>query len=197
MAESYAAVHLADSARGYGYGYGYGMHRLLPVLAADPDAWRTEARNLFGAEGSLGNGAAMRVAPLGAWFHQDVEEAAEQAVLSAEVTHAHPEGIAGAVAVAVAAALAGGGMTWRHISHGNCRLRWPGRPAGLIRDGLIRDGVLKALNSPRTRPPGARRTSATSTPPCAITGGVIAARTGVGALPQAWRERREPLPDWV
>lgn len=48
----------------------------------------------------------MRVAPLGAWFSDDVEEAARQAALSAAVTHTHPEGVAGAVAVAVGAAVA-------------------------------------------------------------------------------------------
>lgn len=48
----------------------------------------------------------MRVAPLGAWFAADPAEAARQAARSAEVTHTHPEGVAGAVAVAVAAAWA-------------------------------------------------------------------------------------------
>ncbi len=31
---------------------------------------------------------------------------------------------------------------------------------------------------------------------CAITGGTVAARTGLADVPGAWRERREPLPDW-
>ena len=48
----------------------------------------------------------MRVAPLGAYFADDLEMVRAQAVLAAEVTHAHPEGIAGAVAVALAAAWA-------------------------------------------------------------------------------------------
>ena len=48
----------------------------------------------------------MRVAPVGAYFADDLERAAAEARLSAEVTHAHPEGQAGAIAVAVAAALA-------------------------------------------------------------------------------------------
>ncbi|MER7162060.1 ADP-ribosylglycohydrolase family protein, partial [Streptomyces lydicus] len=30
---------------------------------------------------------------------------------------------------------------------------------------------------------------------CAVTGGVVAARTGVTALPEEWRARREPLPE--
>lgn len=102
LAEAFAAAYLDDAYRGYGYG----MHQLLPELARDPSSWRTRARTLFGGEGSLGNGAAMRVAPLGAWFHEDLDEVAEQAAFSAEVTHAHPEGVAGAVAVALAAALA-------------------------------------------------------------------------------------------
>ncbi|WP_160311584.1 ADP-ribosylglycohydrolase family protein, partial [Streptacidiphilus melanogenes] len=32
---------------------------------------------------------------------------------------------------------------------------------------------------------------------CAITGGVVAARTGLGAVPAEWMSRREPLPEWV
>jgi ADP-ribosylglycohydrolase len=56
--------------------------------------------------GSRGNGAAMRVAPVGAYFADDVERAVAEARASAEVTHGHPDGIAGAVAVAVAAAWA-------------------------------------------------------------------------------------------
>ena len=51
----------------------------------------------------------MRVAPLGAYFADDYARAADEAARSAEVTHAHPEGIAGAIAVAVAAARAARG----------------------------------------------------------------------------------------
>ncbi|WP_042403141.1 ADP-ribosylglycohydrolase family protein [Streptacidiphilus carbonis] len=32
---------------------------------------------------------------------------------------------------------------------------------------------------------------------CAITGGVVAARTGLDGVPEAWRMRREALPVWV
>ena len=48
----------------------------------------------------------MRVAPLGAYFSEDLDEVTAEAKKSAVVTHAHPEGIAGAIAVAVAAACA-------------------------------------------------------------------------------------------
>ncbi len=44
----------------------------------------------------------MRVAPLGAYYAGDPEKIVSEAVRSAQVTHAHPEGVAGAVAVAVA-----------------------------------------------------------------------------------------------
>jgi ADP-ribosylglycohydrolase len=98
-------------------GYGPAMHRLLWEIRCGED-WEERAASLFGGQGSFGNGAAMRVAPLGAFFADDVNAAAEQAALSAVVTHAHEEAVAGAVAVAVAAAQA-----WRL---GRARAR-PGR----------------------------------------------------------------------
>jgi len=83
-------------------GYGAGARRLMDDIAAGGD-WRTLAKQMFGGAGSHGNGAAMRVAPLGAWFSDDVEETIKQAALSAEVTHTHPEAQVGAIAVALAA----------------------------------------------------------------------------------------------
>jgi ADP-ribosylglycohydrolase len=68
--------------------------------------WRTAASELFSGQGSFGNGAAMRVAPLGAYFADDLDMVTEQARLSAEVTHTHAEGVAGAIAVAIGAAYA-------------------------------------------------------------------------------------------
>jgi ADP-ribosylglycohydrolase len=56
--------------------------------------------------GSMGNGGAMRVAPLGAYFSDDIQTLIEEARKSAEVTHAHAEGQAGAIAIALAAAFA-------------------------------------------------------------------------------------------
>jgi ADP-ribosylglycohydrolase len=59
----------------------------------------------------MGNGSAMRVALLGAYFADDEERLVDEAVRSAVVTHAHRDGQAGAVAIAVAAgwAVRGGG----------------------------------------------------------------------------------------
>jgi ADP-ribosylglycohydrolase len=85
-------------------GYGAGAIELLHRLGSGAD-WREASPALFGG-GSFGNGAAMRVAPLGAYFADDPERAVAEARQSAIVTHAHPEGQAGAIAVAVAAGLA-------------------------------------------------------------------------------------------
>ncbi|MEV0410650.1 ADP-ribosylglycohydrolase family protein [Streptomyces sp. NPDC050448] len=226
LAEAFAATYLADAYRGYGYG----MHELLPGLAREPSSWRTRTRTLFGGEGSLGNGAAMRVAPLGAWFCEDLDEAAEQAAFSAEVTHAHPEGIAGAVAVALAAALAARSRS-RPAPDGPALLREVAdrTPAGPIREGLHRAAALPADTGPRQAAGvlgNGRQIRASDTVPfalwsaarhldsladalwttaeglgdvdttCAITGGMVAARTGLTGIPESWLTRREPLPDW-
>ena len=54
---------------------------------------------------SYGNGSAMRVAPVG-WFANSLEECEALAAATAEVTHNHPEGVKGAIAVAGAIYLA-------------------------------------------------------------------------------------------
>ncbi|SCF27097.1 ADP-ribosylglycohydrolase [Micromonospora viridifaciens] len=86
-------------------GYGPGAVTILRLIRTGTP-WPVAAASAFDGQGSCGNGAAMRVAPLGAWYADSTRRAADQARASAEVTHAHPEGIAGAVAVAVAASLA-------------------------------------------------------------------------------------------
>lgn len=86
-------------------GYGRGAHQLLQALCAGED-WRRAAPGLFSGMGSLGNGGAMRVAPIGAYFADDLDAVVAEARASAVVTHAHPEGQAGAVAAALAAAYA-------------------------------------------------------------------------------------------
>jgi len=123
-----------DSSRGYGAGM---LYELLPRLKAGHD-WRTVSPVLFGT-GSFGNGGAMRVAPLGAYFSDDVSLAAEQARLSAEVTHAHPEGIAGAVAIAVAAAIS------HHIHRDMDGRQFLAAIATHVPEGKVRDGILKAI----------------------------------------------------
>ena len=87
-------------------GYGPGAVTILRLIRTGTP-WPVAAASAFDGQGSCGNGAAMRVAPLGACYRRlDQPAPPAQARASAEVTHAHPEGIAGAVAVAVAASLA-------------------------------------------------------------------------------------------
>ncbi len=101
LARSFAERFMEDQGRGYG---GTAQAILRRIGSGTP--WEEASRGVFGGAGSMGNGGAMRAAPLGAYFADDYARAVEQARLSAEVTHAHPEGQAGAVAVAVAAAFA-------------------------------------------------------------------------------------------
>lgn len=84
-------------------GYAAGAAKLLSAYARGGD-WRELAPAIFEG-GSYGNGGAMRAAPIGAFFAGDPDRAAREAARSACVTHAHPEGQAGAIAVAVAASL--------------------------------------------------------------------------------------------
>ncbi|HWQ92419.1 MAG TPA: ADP-ribosylglycohydrolase family protein [Clostridia bacterium] len=90
-----------DPDRGYG-----GMTRMQMRELVCGKHWRETSANAFDGQGSMGNGGAMRVAPLGGYFADDPERAAAEAEASAIVTHTHPEGIAGAVATAVAASVA-------------------------------------------------------------------------------------------
>ena len=64
--------------------------------------------------GSFGNGSAMRVSPV-AWFAGSLDECEKLAAATAEVTHNHPEGIKGAVAVAGAIYLARTGHSMAEI----------------------------------------------------------------------------------
>lgn len=102
LAENFGKRYLTDPHRGYGHA----MHSLLPELADHPKHWKGLSSQLFKGAGSFGNGSAMRVAPVGAYFADDLEMLVSQAALSASVTHSHAEGIAGAIAVALAAGLA-------------------------------------------------------------------------------------------
>jgi ADP-ribosylglycohydrolase len=94
-------------------GYGPIMDSTLTRIR-EGEHWKDVSRSLFSGRGSVGNGAAMRVAPIGAYFADDIDAVVIHARRSAEVTHAHPEAIAGAVAVAVASAWA-----WRLREYNN------------------------------------------------------------------------------
>jgi len=101
LAHSFARHHDFDR------GYGPAVNRLLRLVREGGD-WRELASALFQGQGSWGNGSAMRIAPLGAWYADDPEQATHQAEVSSYTTHQHREAVVGAMAVAAAAAYAGG-----------------------------------------------------------------------------------------
>ena len=88
-------------------GYASGPPTVFEAVETQGVSYARAARALFNGEGSLGNGAAMRIVPVGLFFHRS-ESLYERAAESAEVTHAHPVGKDGACVLALASALAVG-----------------------------------------------------------------------------------------
>jgi ADP-ribosylglycohydrolase len=101
LAAAFAARHAAEPWRGYA-----GTAREILCAIGEGEPWQVASARPFGGEGSMGNGGAMRAAPVGAWFADDLARVVNEARRSAQPTHAHADGQAGAIAVAVAAAVA-------------------------------------------------------------------------------------------
>lgn len=193
--------------------------RLLRHIASGA-AWREISPRLFGS-GSYDNGAAMRVAPVGAFFYDDLHRAAQEARLSAVITHAHVEGQAGAMAVAVAAALAA-----NHSRPIGCDFLREALP--LIPESVTNERIREAIDIPPDelyeavrRLGSGSEVSAQDIVPfclwsaayhledfeialwwtakgmgdcdtiCAIVGGIVALSSS--GIPESWFERREPL----
>jgi ADP-ribosylglycohydrolase len=216
LAQAFARRYMQEPHRGYAGG----AARLLRQIGTGAD-WRQASPALFGS-GSYGNGAAMRAALIGGYFFGQPERAAQEARLSAVVTHAHPEGQAGAMAVAVAASIAAAD------DH-------PTGPAFLqeimafVPDGQTRQRIGQAMDIPADHLVDAVRllgsgsqVSAQDTVPfclwnaahhldhfevalwwtargmgdcdttCAIVGGIVA--LSAQEIPAAWLEQREALP---
>jgi ADP-ribosylglycohydrolase len=135
-------------------GYGATAHRVLQGIAMGKP-WSLAAGEAFDGQGSMGNGAAMRVAPLGAYFAENLETVVAEARASAGVTHAHPEGIAGGIAIAVAAAWAwrvGAGQE-RHAPGRLIEVALEHTPVGETRTGMERGLAI----GPETSPDAAAR----------------------------------------
>jgi ADP-ribosylglycohydrolase len=222
--DALAALFVAEYRRDPYRNYGSGAHDVLTAIGKGAE-WGPVAQAVFDGRGSWGNGAAMRVAPLGAWFAADLDTVVAEARKSAQVTHAHPEGQAGAVAVAVAAAVAVSGAKAQGVLD-EARSR---TPAGAVRTGLDEALAIPFGTDPREAAGllgCGHRISAQDTVPyaiwcaarhlddlpgalwatvsaggdmdttCAIVGGIVAARTGP-VVPSSWLAAAEPVPDWV
>lgn len=135
LAQYFARRYRLDPARGYGST----AHTILGRIAAG-EHWSEVTRGVFDGAGSMGNGGAMRAAPIGAYFADEPARAAAAARRSAEVTHAHPEGQAGAIAVAAAAAWSARGSSDAPEVMFDLVLALT--PAGTTRDGIATAAAL-------------------------------------------------------
>ncbi len=82
-------------------GYASGPPTIFYMVRERGVSYVEASRSLFGGKGSFGNGAAMRIAPIGLFYYKS-DSLYEKASLSAEVTHAHPVGMDGAAVQAYA-----------------------------------------------------------------------------------------------
>ena len=85
--------------------YGPGCARILSLVPEYRDNWQALGTIMF-PQGSYGNGSAMRVAPIGLRFHDELNALLETAILSSKTTHSHPLALQGAVLQACAVATA-------------------------------------------------------------------------------------------
>jgi ADP-ribosylglycohydrolase len=135
LADALLRRYLAEPWRGYGGG----AHRYFRSRT-EGQPWARAAASLFDGQGSHGNGAAMRSGPIGAYFAEDLDRVVAQAELAARVTHVHVDGVAGAIAIAVAAAMAARTSAMPHDEAAALLLAEVRRrtPAGWVSDGLAK-----------------------------------------------------------
>jgi diguanylate cyclase (GGDEF)-like protein len=216
LAKRFAWRYSSDPERGYRKG----ARRVLEQIAHG-EYFRSAVKEIFD-NASDGVSTCARAIPLGAFFTDDPFRAAREARLAASVTHLHPEAISGAIAVAVAAALAclpeyPNTSDWLEKISGfvpDSEVRYGIRmaaqiPAERINDAVYKLGVGQRYTSPNTVPYAlwcAARyphdfesalwyaVSKASNPAtiCAIAGGIVALSSG--CIPQDWVRLREPLP---
>lgn len=131
-----AQLLLDEYSRDPDRGYGQGTQSWMQAFRYS--TWEQASRSAFNGLGSYGNGAAMRAAPVGAYFSRRKGMATLQARRFAQVTHWHSEGEAGAEAVALAAAWAASG--W---GGGAEMLEWV---RDMLPESRTRDGLAQALS---------------------------------------------------
>ncbi len=216
LAREFAQAWEAEPWRGYGAGPPQIFRRILKG-----EAWDRPAAEMFDGQGSFGNGAAMRAAPVALFGHPDVAAAVALARTQALVTHAHRLGIdgAGVQAAAVAVALAWDDPTDAarfvsavagHVAEPEFRERLERAgdigPAAGPRDVAVALGngieaieaVPAALACVVARPDSfaeavrfAIRLGGDTDTIAAMAGAVAGALHGASAIPEPWRTRTE------
>jgi ADP-ribosylglycohydrolase len=217
LAARFARRYHADPARGYGRG----AHEVLADIAQGTP-WDVAAKKLFGGQGSCGNGGGMRSAPIGAYFAGDFDATVANAARSAAPTHAHPEGVAGAIAVAVAASAVFAGERDPRALLETVLAHTP--------KGDTREGIRRSIAMLRAEPitvaaelgNGSCVISSDTIPfavwcaathladyagalwscgsvggdidtTCAIAGGIVVGAVGIAGIPADWLASREPI----
>ena len=99
LAERFWREFDREPRRGYGAGVVAVFEKLKKNLEKNSDPFEPASQQ-FGGKGSYGNGAAMRVHPVGLFF-DDIDKVVEAATLSAKITHFNRDGINGAILQAV------------------------------------------------------------------------------------------------
>jgi len=99
MARAFVRNYELEPFRGYGPGP---PHIFLLIRAGE--AWDKAAQKLYYG-GSYGNSSAMRIAPLGVFYHDNPDRLRGVAYTSSQITHAHHLGKEGAALQAYAIAL--------------------------------------------------------------------------------------------
>lgn len=169
---------------------------------------------------AAGNGAAMRVAPLGLFFYRDLERLQRACQLEAAITHNNPEAIAGSQAVAfMVASLLAGGLDLHRLIQETVGFIGEGTVSERLRqaEGLLQAGVpcamaLKELGTSGyvvetvasaaycflTSPDDFEQTVTSAVlgggdtdTTAAIAGALSGAWNGVQGIPPRWRERVE------
>ncbi|MFE2720923.1 ADP-ribosylglycohydrolase family protein [Kitasatospora sp. NPDC059327] len=184
--DTFDLTHAFARRHDFDRGYGPAANRLLRLVREGGDA-RALAAELFDGQGSYGNGAAMRIAPLGALYAADPAEVIRPAAETALITHTHPQAVDGAVAVAVAAAYAVRARTEAMTPEGFLTEVRHHTPAGAVHDGLTE--AIALLAEPDLRVAArvlgnGSRTSAADTVPYAL----WCAARGLTDYPAAVRE---------
>jgi len=90
-----------DARRGYSPWTQEALQRIR-----EGESWEEASKKLFGGQGSYGNGAAMRIAPIGLLYYDNAHKLRETAHKASHITHAHELGIEGAALHAFSIALA-------------------------------------------------------------------------------------------
>lgn len=195
-------------------GYGSGTEAVL-ALIRDGVPPTDAALKAFDGGGSMGNGAAMRIAPVAVRFAGDQEALLDAVRRSAVVTHAHRLGVDAAAvqATAIAAALRGeDAISAAHAAASSEELRyWIAEAMKLLADRPAPSVIAAALGTGATGPESvpaaiyaaaandtfvdavsfAVRLGGDTDTIAAMCGAIAGARCGASAIPTRWLDALE------